>query len=373
MRALAFCLTVLCAVFLTALGGVVPAPVTAKEYLLTAAKPDRLFVIDMEARKVVREHTIPGPSVAPMTFVPSPDGEVVYIVTEHEKAVTGINIDTGEEVFRARMSWAPDIRTKNYGLDISPDGRELFSYDVATRLHSDRYEILAPRISVFSTTGGLEAEAVRSFEAPRRISMLMMATNGKALYGLGADIYTFDPQTGELVETYPFLHWKRPNLSPPDMLDFWPLWDQTKIFRQLYTVARTNLDPSDPNAFALGLLSIDLNTGKIDVGELAIEPEVLFTIVSSPTANEAFAAFTNMVKIDLETKKAVKKITLDHSYYIVQISGDGSEVYLGGTMCDIPVYAAKDLEKLGEVRLPGCPDMGGAPLRMIQRDELPAR
>jgi len=340
----------------------------AKEYLLTAAKPDRLFMIDMGARKIVREYKIPGPMVAPMTFVPSPDGKVVYVVTNHEKSITGIDMDSGREVFRADTAPAFDIRTKNFGLEISPDGKELYSYDVLTQLHADHYEVLDPRISVFASDGGVQAKAVRSFAAPRRIHLLMMSTDGKSLYALGKDFYTFDPQTGALLDTYPFLHWKRPNLSPPDLLNFWPLWDQTMIFRSLYTVARTNLPPTDPNAFAIGILSLDLKSGKMGVEELKIPPEVLFTIVTSPNRRDAFAVFNDLVKIDLKTGKAVKRVDVDHSYYIAQISGDGREVYLGGTMCDIPIYAADTLEKLDQIDLPGCPDMGGSPLKIIRRE-----
>ncbi len=344
------------------------SPAIAKEYLLTAAKPDRLFMMDMSARKIVREYKIPGPMVAPMTFLPAPDGKTVYVVTNYEKSITGIDMESGEEVFRADMAPEFDIRSKNFGLEISPDGKELYSYDVLARLHPDRYEVLEPRISVFATDGGLNAKATRTFAAPRRIHLLMMSTDGKSLYALGKDFYTFNPVTGELLNTYPFLNWTRPNMSPPDLLNFWPLWDQTMIFRSLYTVARTNLPPTDPNAFALGILSLDLKNGEMGVEELKIPPEVLFTVVTSPNLRDAFAVFTNLVKIDLESGEAVKTVELDHSYYIAQISGDGNEVYLGGTMCDIPIYAADTLEKVDQIELTGCPDMGGSPLKIIHRD-----
>ncbi len=360
-RALLFCLGLM---FSQSAAGVSHA----KEYLLTAAKPDRLFLMDMSARKIVREYKIPGPMIAPMTFVPSPDGKTVYIVTNREKSITGIDMDSGAQVFSADMSPEFDIRTKNFGLEISPDGKELYSYDVAARLHPDRYEVLESRISVFATDGGVQAKAIRSFAAPRRIHLLMMSTDGNSLYALGKDFYTFDPVSGELVDTYPFLNWKRPNMSPPDLLNFWPLWDQTMIFRSLYTVARTNLPPTDPNAFAVGILSLDLKSGEMGVEELKIPPEVLFTIVTSPNRRDAFAVFNNLVKIDLETGEAVKTVEVDHSYYIAQISGDGREVYLGGTMCDIPIYAADTLEKLDQIELPGCPDMAGSPLKIIHRD-----
>jgi len=81
----------------------------------------------------------------------------------------------------------------------------------------------------------------------------------------------------------------------------------------------------------------------------------------------AFAAYNTLIKIDLENPKTLQRIDLDHTYYQTDISADGSEVYVGGTTCDIAIYASKDLKRLGEVILPGCPDMGATVIRMIHK------
>jgi quinohemoprotein amine dehydrogenase beta subunit len=342
------------------------APSQAKEYLLTGAKPDRLFLIDMEARKVVREYHIPDNSISPMTMVVSPDQKTIYVVTNHNKAITGISLESGEEVFRAELSRADDERAINYAIEISPDGRELYSYEVLTRLLPDRYEVQNPRISVYPTDGGKEAKASRSFnDVPRRIHMLLAKKDGSKLYALGWDFYTLNPRTGKIVDTYPLRHWKRRNASQPDLLNFWPMQDQTDIFMSPINWTRTDVPPTDPTSPVTGLLTLDIKRGKFDVTAIDTPPEVLFTATLSPNRKEAFAVYGHLLKIDLEQKKTVLRVPLDHSYYMAQVSGDGKEVYVGGTLCDIAIYAASDLKKLGSVELPGCPSMAGAPLKFV--------
>jgi quinohemoprotein amine dehydrogenase beta subunit len=338
----------------------------AKEYLLTGAKPDKLFLIDIKARKVARQYKIPDNSISPMTMVVAPNQKIVYVVTDHNKAISGINLESGDEVFHAELSRSPDERAINYALEVSPDGREIYSYELLTKLLPDRYDVQNPRISVYRTDAGIAARASKTFsDVPRRIHMLLSKKDGSKLYALGWDFYTLDPKTGKVLETYPLRHWKRPNASQPDFLNFWPLYDQTGVFMSLVTWSRIDLAPDNPDAAVTGLLTLDLKSGKFDVSPFKTKPEVLFTATLSPNRKEAFAAYTYLLKIDMAKAATVQRVPLDHSYYMVQLSDDGSEVYLGGTLCDIPIYAAKDLKKLGAVQLPGCPSMAGSPLKVV--------
>ncbi len=355
-----------------ALGVVVSSAIAAekpgkKEYLLTAAKPDRLFLIDMKARKVAKEFKIPYNSVAPMTILVSPDHQIAYIVTNHLKAVTGVDLNTGKEVFRADLSQAGDERTINYALAVSHDGKEIFSYELPTILLPDRYDVQPPRISVYRADAGLEAKPTRVFtDVPRRLHMMVPQNDGSKLFALGWDFYTLDPESGKILDTFPLRNWERENSSPPDLLNFWQLWGQAEMFSSLITWVRTDMSPEDMAAYKTGLLTLDLRDGEIDVRKFDIAPEVLFTSVISPDRKTAFAAYNNLVKLDMATGKELGRTELDHSYYITQISGDGSEVYVGGTLCDIAAYSAKDLKKLGTVELPGCPAMGGSSIYMVQ-------
>ncbi len=75
----------------------------AKDMMLTAVHPNNLILIDLSARKVVREYTIPGRGYA-QTIVPSPDGKVAYVLTGGWGIISGIDLDTGKEVFRPGCS-----------------------------------------------------------------------------------------------------------------------------------------------------------------------------------------------------------------------------------------------------------------------------
>jgi hypothetical protein len=63
----------------------------------------------------------------------------------------------------------------------------------------------------------------------------------------------------------------------------------------------------------------------------------------------------------------VKRIDVDHTYYAINISSDGREVYLGGAMDDIGVYSTDSLKRLDIIRLPGGGDQATASLRLVRR------
>lgn len=339
-----------------------------KEYILTGAKPNKLFLIDAKARKVAKEYVVPGPGVGPGTIVPSPDNAVAYIVTNHTKSVTGIDLRTGSEVFRADMSRADDERTVNLGLAVSPDGKKIYSYEIPARILPDRYEVMPTRIAVYPANGGLNAAPMQTFAASRRIHMLMTSPDGKKLYALGWDLYTLDAETGKVLSTYPLRNWKRANASPPDLLNFWPMPEVSGVFSSIITYMRTDVPADDPRAFVMGMLTLDLKTGKADVAALKVDPAVYFTATLSPDRRYAYAGYLALTKIDMKKRATVKSVPLDHSYYQVNVSLDGGEVYVGGTMCDIAIYKAADLSRAGGVTLPGCPDMAAAALRVVKLD-----
>ncbi len=344
---------------------ILPSLALAKEYMVVGARPDKLFVIDIKARKVEKSFTIPD-STAPQNIAISPDGKVAYVVTNSLRSIVGIELEEGKVVFRADLDYKDDERTWNYGIDLSPDGREIYSYDIPTKIHLDRYESLEPRLSVFRTDAGLEAKVVREFPMPRRIHLLMTAKSG-ALYAMGWDFYRIDVKTGKVEVAYPLRNWTKENLSQPDALAFWPSWDNNGIFSTPIYYARTDMAEDNMARYRTGLLSLDLATEEFDMIDFQGEPEVLFSSVYHPDRKKAFAAYNTLIKIDLENPRTEKRIDLDHTYYQTDISADGTEVYVGGTTCDIAIYSAKDLSRLGEVILPGCPDMGATVMRMIHK------
>lgn len=357
-------LSALAAILAAALPG---AHADAKEYILTSTKPNTLVLADPAARKVVKTYTIAGGG-SPVGIVPSPDGKVAYVVTNHLDSLVGIDLDSGKEVFRTTFSDG-DIRVRNmYGFEISPDGKELFVMQSPMRREAGEFKVLDTRIAVYRADGGLDAKPVRLLPVSRRTSSLFMAPDGSKLYAMGWDLQALDPKDGKVLAVNKVLNWERPNLTPPDLFGVWSQYEQAKVFINPYTTVRTDMDPKDPAAVKSGMLTLDLVTGAFRVAEFEDASAIMFSSVVNPVKrNESFSVYNTLTKTDIAADKLVKRIELPHTYYSINISKDGKEVYVAGTMDDIGIYSTETLKRIGEIKIPGGGDMGGTWIRMVQR------
>lgn len=344
------------------------APVAAKDYLITGAKPNKLVVIDPAARKIEHVHTIPGAGIAPSTIVPSPDGKVAYVITNHLESVSGIDLETGKEVFRADFA-AKDTRTKAmFAMEVSPDGKELFVFQAPVRMMNGEYKVENTRIAVFNTADGVGAKPARVMDAPRRLVVFAFSKDGNTLWALGWDVYALDPKTGQIRETHKVLNWDRENYNPPDVLDVWPQYEQAAVFSTPYFASRKDVPPTDPSAFKTGMLTLDLASGKFEMKDFEDTSVVIFSSVVHPQKkSEVYSVYTQLSKIDAGKGELMKRVELPHTYYAINISSDGRELYLGGTMCDIGVHSSDTLERTGQIDIPDCPDQGLASLRIAKR------
>ena len=88
-----------------------------------------------------------------------------------------------------------------------------------------------------------------------------------------------------------------------------------------------------------------------DFGPLEV---VLFSGLTRPgDRNQFYAVLTQLKKYDVSQQKELMSVDLDHSYYCLNFSTDGSKVYLAGTFNDIAIHDADTLQKLGNIELPG--------------------
>ncbi|CAA7612315.1 quinohemoprotein amine dehydrogenase subunit beta [Magnetospirillum sp. SS-4] len=344
-----------------------PATASGKEYILTSTKPNTLVLVDPAARKVARTYKIAGPG-APLGIAPSPDGRIAYVVTNHWGSVVGIDLDSGNEVFRADLSDGA-IRARNmFGLEVSPDGKELFVMRSPVRLGQGEYEVQDVGIAVYRTDAGLKARPDRILPVPRRTTGLFMAPAGDKLYAVSWDIHTLDPKDGKVLKVDKVANWDRPNYGTPDVFGVWNQYEQAKMFVNPYFVARTDVAPTDPSAAKTGLLTLDFATGKVTMADFEDSAAIMFSSVVNPVRrNEVFSVYNTLTKTDIGTNRLVKRVTLPHTYYCLNISGDGKEVYVAGTVSDIGIYSTETLERIGEIRLPDDHDMGGTWIRMVQR------
>lgn len=339
----------------------------AKEFLLAANRPNNLVLIDPAARKVVRTYEIAGPGSV-LGIAPSPDGRIAYAITNHWNSLVGIDLDTGKEVFHADFS-SETLRARNtFGLEVSRDGTEIFVLLLPTELNRGEYIVQEPHIAVYRADAGLNAKPVRTLPVPRRTTTLMQSEDGSKLYCVNWDIHVIDPKDGRVLEVKKVTHLQRPGFAEPDVFGVWNQFEQAKVFINPYTVASAGGDSAAPGPMKNGMVTLDLATGDLKMKEFEDTTKVLFSAVVNPKKrDEAYSVYTTLSKVDLAGGSLVKRVELPHTYYTINISGDGRELYLGGTMDDVGIYSSETLEKLGEVKLPGGGDQSLAWVRVVNR------
>jgi len=341
----------------------------AKDYLVTAARPNILFVVDAKERKVVKNFEIPNTTKgnSPITVVPSRDGKVAYVIHNRWETISGIDLENGKEVFRAELSEG-DIRGKAvFAMDLSPDGKELAVFVNPTRLLPGEYQAQDPYIAIYRTDAGANAKPARKLPTVRRVSSLAYSPKGDTLYAFSWDMLKLDPQTGAVKGKHPWRSWKQPNRGEPDTLAIWPQWEQTNLFATPYYVAATDKKEGDPAALRAGIWELDLEKDTVRFKEFENASVVLFSSVVNPVRrNEVYTVYTQLTRTDMNTGK-MDRVDLDHTYYNVNISSDGSELYIGGTQGDITVYDSKTLKRIGNIRTPSGGDQVLTSLRVFTR------
>lgn len=347
--------------------GVSAVPALAKDYLVTVTKPNKLYVVDAAARSVANECTLDF-NLIPGVIAMSPDGTIAYILANRWEDVFGIDLETCETVFSAKQS-SPDVRRKTVAsLAVSKDGKEVYTIRNPVKLLPDRYEIMEPEFAVYDTSAGLDAQPVKTFPAPRRMTVMASGDNGM-VYAAGHEIYQIDPESEEISVKIPNKSWDRPTYSGPDVLAFWPIGSQADEFLLLYSAAKFT-DPSQQELadFVWGYETVDLSTGDSAIEDFASFEVIMFSAARNPqNKDELFGVYTQLSKHNVATKELIKRVDLPHTYYVVNVSSDGKEVYVGGTNSDIGVYDSETLERIGEIDLPSGGDMAAATLQVIQR------
>jgi hypothetical protein len=212
------------------------APASGHDWLVTAAKPDRLFIIDAATRSVRADYRVDGAKGQIFTTLISPDERIAYLLVDKMERIVGIDLSNGREVFRAELS-SPGEQVKDFfAMALSPNGKELIAYELPTELRPSEYVVETPRFAVFKTDAGLAAKPIRTYPAPRRVHMILMRPSGKSFYALGFDLYEYDFASGKLLGTRGIQQWDIPNHAQPDLLAFWPVTEPTGVFTSpIYT------------------------------------------------------------------------------------------------------------------------------------------
>lgn len=334
----------------------------AGDLIVTGAKPDRLFVIDAATRMVRSEFHVPGTNSQLYTIVLSPDRRVAYVLVDKMERIVGIDLGSGREVFRADLSSANERVKTFFAMAVSPDGRELIAYELPTALKPSEYVVQEPRFAVFDTRAGLTAKPIRTFPAPRRVHMILMRPSGKSFYAVGFDLYEYDARTGKLLGTRGIQKWGLTDHSQPDLLAFWPVTEPSGVFTSPIFSDRKLAAETVPMT---GLMSLDMKSGELSYADFEPTSALIFSTIMSPDRKHAYGVYTTLSSIDVTGHRLENRVNLDHTFYSVNLSTDGREIYIGGTECDVGFYDAATLEKKAILKLPGCTDQSLSTLRVI--------
>lgn len=364
----------------------------AGEYVLVGSYGNKLYLIDPIALRVTDTYEIPGPGPAPTEIVPSPDGRVAYALTDQWQSVSGINLDSGKQVFRADLS-SGNVRAHSlFGLDVSPDGKWLYVVEQRYRALPDRYEVMDPVIAVYPTNGGSAARPARLIPIPRQIQHLAVSHNGRTLFAQGIDLYAIDVASGAIRRTYPIANWRRPGYGPADSIAW--LGEQLNG-SGIYAIPfyaerretgasgkpRLNMrgrpgDDATPHTVGapapdLGVLTANLQSGAVSldlIGNSTEAPDLVSASVDPADPNEVIGLGEELVKIDLRTRRVTSHAaTSGIRFYVVAVSRDGKRVYTAGGVCRVGIYKIGDFSEIGLVELPHCATMGQTSLRLVDR------
>lgn len=345
-----------------------PVPAEARDLLVTAARPGNLYVFDAAARELVSDCAL-DVNITPAVIAMSPDGRIAYLLVNRWQDVIGVDILSCETVFMARQS-EPEIRRQSIAsIAVSKDGGRVYTIRNPVRVHPDRYEVMEPEFAVFEADAGLDAQPMALHPAPRRSTIMASGGDGK-VYVAGHDIVAIDPETGAIEIAIANASWDRPLHSPPDVLAFWPIGTQNDEFLLMYTAAVFTDESWEEIAdYVWGYSTVDLTSGATEVRDFASLEVLMFSGVRNPQApNELYGVYTQLSKHDLDTNELVARVDLPHTYYVINIASDGSEVYVGGTLDDIGIYDTTTLERIGEIMIPSGGDMSTATLHVVRID-----
>jgi hypothetical protein len=146
------------------------------------------------------------------------------------------------------------------------------------------------------------------------------------------------------------------------LLAFWPVTEPTGVFT---SPVYSELKRKDKNVPMTALMSLDLKSGDLSFADFEPMSALIFSTVLSPDRRHAYGVYSTLTSIDVAGHRLEKRVPLDHTFYGVNVSSDGREIYIGGTNCDIGFYDAASLEKRAILKLPGCGDQSISTLRVI--------
>lgn len=337
-----------------------------RDYLATVSRTNELQIVDGKTDKIYKSCKLKGDYKSGGLII-SPDGTKAYVLQNNWQAVYGYDMNSCENFFSANFSTQDTRAMSIFSFTLSKDGKELYTISNPTKMLKDRYEVLDPVFKAYDTSAGLEAKESYSFKAPRQITVMTTADDG-TIYASGPNLYKINPSKKEVSIAAKLRHWDKKNYSAPDTLAMWPIGSVSNELLLMYTAAKFKDESMDEATadYVWGATRVDLSTNEINQEDFAPIETIMFTGITHPKdSNLLYGVLTDLTKFDRKNQKVIKRVDLDHTYYCINFSTDGSKIYIGGALNKIAIYNPDTLEKIDTIVLPDG-DLGAGTLQVFR-------
>jgi DNA-binding beta-propeller fold protein YncE len=327
-----------------------------RELMVMGVHPGAIVVLDAARDEVVTE--IPLRGRAPKEIEFSRDGKRLYVTTQGRRSIEVVDLASRkvEQVIDLTPS---GYNLVIYGIALSQDGSTLYAQVKPVQLLPDEFKVESPQIWAYNLS---THQSRKIADVPEGVASIIALGDGKRLVGWGRDLFFIDIASGRTIDTVPLFS---PSTAHPplDSLPLFTQYERSGIFSLPYYTT----NPAS-NAAAMGLVNIDVQTGRVDFVDLG--PAVpLFSSVVSPDRKHAFAVMNHLVAVDLEQRRVTKVVDLDRTKYVVNISQDGKKLYVSGAGPFMDVYDTQSLKLIKKLELSG--DGSVTALRFLPANAMP--
>lgn len=335
----------------------------AKDYLAAPVHPHKIAIVDTESFSVKKLLNIDNSDTSATTLSISPDAKYVYALANGSESVVKIDMETGKNVARLDMSGNGERVKAVWAMALSPDGKTLAVYQNPVKMMLTEYKVQPTRIAFYDAEN-FKLKFVAP--APRQIVTLTFSVDGGKLYGMGREMYVFDPSTGKEIDRLPIQSWSQDKHFPPDLLNVWSQYETSNMVVAPYYVKLRGRSETDPELYQTGLYTLDLKTGEYKMMDIEPTRSIYFSATASPDHKRAFGVYNVLQSFDLEHGgKPIKQVPLPHTYYTAHVAPNGKVLWVGGGAGDFIAFDTSTLEKIGEVKIPNGGHMSNNAVRMF--------
>jgi len=295
----------------------------AKELIFTQGY-NAVEVIDIDTDETVAYIPIEGFT---REIVWTEDKKTMYLTTQRHNIVK-IDLQQMKVVKTFDAGWQ-GWKRNIWGFVLANDNATAYINSIDRKV--DGGEVLVRQtVSQISLEDG---RVLRSMTVPWGVAGLVYQKDGKALIGVGLDLYKIDLAQDEM-----------------KVVQTWPMFDQKKNILPIWHSTQENGGIFLSNYYTpdyMGLLSINANTGEISDRQIKGPPVMAYSFIYSADRKKAYGIMEDLTEIDLATNSVVRNIpNAEGTSYSVIPSGDGKKLYVGAGGSTITVYDAQTLNVL---------------------------